>query len=207
MIIFGHFDFSLRNISSAAIIFSLALFSSCMKNNQEEIKKTDSLMTIIDSAETKFLSVDTLRIKNILDSTEYKEMLIKKYSPDSLDKETTILLADYLRILKAMENFSFEKKNIVMQIALSRKQIYDMKHDLWKNTMSKEDFGKYLQEERKAIEQLCSYLNTISYKTNLMVAQYDFLKWKVDSFISTLDTTHENESKNPNLNQEFIDKD
>lgn len=197
----------LSKFSLVGIIFSLLIFSSCRKKNAEEVKQADSLSLMIDSAEKNFFSVDSVRIKNILDSNEHKEMLIKKYSPDSLDKQTTILLANYLRLLKTLEEFPSEKKNVLMQISLSRKQLADMKHDLQSNSMSKEDFAKYFPDEQRAVDQLCSYMSMTAYKTNLMISQYDYMKGKVDSFVSTLDTLHESENKNPDLNQEFIDKD
>ena len=141
---------SIRNISSAILIFSLVILSSCMKNNQEALKQTDSLMTILDSSEKIFSSYDTTRVKNILDSTDHKVELLKKYSPDSLDKETTILLADYLHVLQALEKFPAERKNISSQISFSRKQLNDMKHDLSDGAMSKEEFAKNFPEESTA---------------------------------------------------------
>jgi hypothetical protein len=197
----------LRQISLAGIIFSLLIFSSCMKNNQAEIKQADSLMTALDSAEIKFMSFDTTRIHNILDSTDHKVELIKKFAPDSLDKETTILLANYLHIHQALEKYPPDRRNIFPQISFSKKQLNDMKHDLTSGAMSKEDFIKNFPEEGKAIAELSSYISMTSSKASLVIAQYDFMKAKVDSFIATLDTIHESERKNPNLNQEIMDMD
>jgi hypothetical protein len=178
-----------------------------MKNNQAELKQTDSLVTAIDSTEMKFMSFDTTRIENILDSTEYKVKLLKKYAPDSLDKETTILLANYLHVHQSLEKYPSDRKNISPQISFSRKQLENMKHDLNSGAMSKEDFVKNFPEEKKAVAKLSSYISMTSSKANLLIAQYDFMKMKVDSFITTLDTLHESEMKNPNLNQENFDMD
>jgi hypothetical protein len=196
-----------RNISLSAIIFSLLIFSSCQKKNAEQMRRADSLSVKIDSAEKIFFAVDTTRIKNILDSSEHTERLIKEYSPDSLDKQTTIMLADYLRSLKALEEFPAGKKNALFQISLSRKQLADMKHDLEANSMNENDFAKYFPDEQRAVDQLCSYLNMAAYKANLMISQCDYVKGKVDSFVTTLDTLNERKIKNPNFNEEFIDKD
>ena len=178
-----------------------------MKKNQEERQQTDSLMTMLDSSDKIFLSFDTARVKNILDSTDHKVELIKEYSPDSLDRETTILLSDYLHIHQALEKFPGERKNILPQISFSLKQLRDMKHDLTDGAMSKEEFAKYFPQELKSISELNSYIRMTSSKVNLLVTQYDLMKSKVDSFITTLDTLHEHEKKNPDLNQGNIDTD
>ncbi|HLG34234.1 MAG TPA: hypothetical protein VI757_05085 [Bacteroidia bacterium] len=192
---------SIRNISSAGIIFSLLIFSSCLKNTQEEIDQADRLMTAIDSAEMKFISFDTTRVSSLLDSTGFKVKLLKKFSPNSLDKSTTILLTDYLHVYMALEKYPTDRKNIFPQIAFSRKQLDNMKQDLTSGAMSKEEFAKNFPEEEKAVVELNSYISMTSSKANLLILQYDFMKERVDSFIATLDTLHENEKKNPNLNQ------
>ncbi|MBK5285283.1 MAG: hypothetical protein JJE25_07745 [Bacteroidia bacterium] len=197
----------IRNISSAAVIFSLLFFYSCLKNNSAELKQTDSLITMLDSSEKIFLSFDTNLVKNILDSSDRKVELLRKFAPDSLDKEITILLSDYLHINKTLEKSFGERNNVNPQITFSRKQLDDMKRDLNNGAMSKEDFTKNFPEEEKAVSELSSYIVMINTKTNLLLAQYEFIRTKVDSFITTLDTTHESEKKNRDLNLGNIDMD
>jgi len=172
-----------------------------------ELKRTDSLITILDSSEKIFFSFDTMRVKNILDSTEHKVELLKKYAPDSLDKETTILLADYMHNNKIIEKSFGERNNIPPLITFARKQLDDMKRDLRDGAMSSEDFTKNFPEEQKAISELNSYINMTSSKTNSLILQYEFMHTKVDSFITTLDTTRESKTKNKDLNQGNVDMD
>ena len=171
------------------------------------MKQADSLISMIDTAEKKILSVDTFRIKNILDSAEHKVMLLKKFAPDSLDKENTILLSDYLHIFQALQRFASERQNIFSQISFSRKQLADMKQDLFENKMNKEEFAANFTEEKKAVNELCSYVNLTASKTNRFLSHYDFMQAKVDLFIAAMDTVHENKNKNNDLNQGNIDTD
>lgn len=198
---------TIRNISSPAIIFSLMIFTSCVRKNQDELKRTDSLMNVLDSAENKFLASDSTRIQNVLDSMNHKTKLIQKFASDTLDKEMTIFLSDYLRIQQALEKYYPDRRNIIPQITLSKKQLDNMKHDLNNGAISKEEFEKYFPEEERAVTELSSYISMTTSKAYLLLLQYDFIRTKVDFFITTLDTIHQREEKNPDLSQENIDTD
>jgi hypothetical protein len=192
----------LRHFSLAGIIFSLLLFSSCTKKNQAEINRIDSLMAVMDSSAIKFMTIDTVRIKNIIDSSKHKVKLIREYAPDSLDKQTTILLVDFMQLYEALENFSVDRKNIFPQITFSGKQLENMKYDLSNNAMNEKEFKENFPQEQRAVGELYSAMNMHSYKTSLLIAQYDNMRTRVDSFVTQLDTTRGNKKKNPNLNRE-----
>ncbi len=147
------------------------LFSACMNTDKynEKVKQLDSLSLLIDSAEIKFSSIDTSKIKNYSIEISQNLRLFEKSNTNTITNETTILLAEYGRCLKCFEEINSEYSKLKNELTESKEQLENLIHDLKMDKVEETKAAGFIQEELIASSNSYQLIMAVEnfYKVNL----------------------------------------
>ena len=141
-----------------ALITVLFVFISCKNSLEKEHQQVVDLQKVVDNSEDLLSRADTAEIFSYV--RELKQDLwdfSKTY--DSIDKETTFLMAEYYGNKKSLyylyDNYDAFSKGIVD----SRKQLINLKTDLDNKIINQKQFEEYYNVENLIILEMDDKIN------------------------------------------------
>ena len=180
------------NIATGIILLAFIPLSICSCDNiniKKELKAIDSLNQVIGKADIKIKDIDVEKVKKCQEEVIANLNIIEEYYQDTLPRELIKLLSDYNSIKKPLKRFLDNKEYYDKEIVYSKKQLQNLKQDIEKRLITKEQFQEYYSTEMKAVSDL-------ERDINLYV---NTAKTKIDWFNSTNPKIREVIEKNGNV--------
>ncbi len=173
--------------SFLALLFAstLLLVSGCGNGDayKMEVGGLDSLQVQLDKAEQAFLSLDSSRASQTLSEVNKKLGRLNELITDTLSREEAQLLSSYRGIKKPLKEFTQKYSGTKKEITVTRKQLQDLRHDLSKGIMKKEDADFHFKKETGLATLLINSLKLSSDAVPVFLERFDLLNPKIDSLV------------------------
>ncbi len=153
----------LKSIYSSffASLLLLFLFVSCKNlKNSPEVKRIDSLKTILTEVRNKLAEVDSQKIYKTYSDHQNNSLQIKLYFNDKKENGVWENITQYDAINDPLIDFINKRGLFQSQIQQSTKQLNDLRSDFINKTINKEQFIVYYDKEAGIIEKLGNKVET-----------------------------------------------
>lgn len=164
-------------------LLAMPLLFSCTKKHPKLMAKIDSLATVLDSADHKLQQInpDTVkaRYKAFTSANEVLKQNIEKIRTD----DTWPLICRYESLDKPLRRMSFNYGLFRSEIDSTRRQLDDLRHDVSKNLLTREEFYEFFTIECHSVTAV---YNKVSKNADLMkghLSGYDTLYPKIMKMI------------------------
>lgn len=122
---------------------------------QAEIAEIDSCLALVDSLEEEYKGIefDSLRlmVKHVLDN---EDSIKKYYMPDTISLEVGTKMSECKGVRKSLGNLDLQKESFDFEFPESRKQLENLKSDITNGVLSEEKVKQFVEEEKKAVNDL-----------------------------------------------------
>lgn len=132
-------------------LFSLSLvLASCSSAEQKhDAAKTDTLISLLDSASFYLNQLDTQKIQTAFDDYMIHMKDIETFLVEKPEKEEWQLLGRYGMIRKPLRDYKKNRERLIIQIEEQRAQLLILKKKRLKGRISSEEFNEYFAQERE----------------------------------------------------------
>ena len=172
------------------IFLSLSLpffFISCNNNKHpKEIKKIDSLITVIDSIEQNLINADTAKIRSVYNIYLNNIDQIKENFNDKKEDSTWSVITTYWIIRKPLKEFFKKCPHFFNEINFSKKQLDSLKTDINNNNIPENKISEYTKTEADAVNNLMQEVSVSINLVNDRIHLFDSLNPKVIKVIEKL---------------------
>ncbi len=172
------------------ILLSTFLLASCNQTNYpNEIKTIDSLLTRIDSAENLYSKIDTSGLYEEGRTFKMKFNFVKnayEQSEDTLNHDMAILISEYRDLRKPYAQFKDMYVANAKELEFSKKQLFDLRHDLEYNLLDTNFVRRMVNSERDATESLVNETKNLFSGRKSIIDENNRLEPKIDSLITVL---------------------
>lgn len=135
------------------LLIIVSQYFSCRPYSKEkELRKTDSLRTLVKKAENTLI-VNVKAIEKRYDSIRIKKQYIKESFGNYREPEIRSLLTRYEAIENNYKNFIQNYELLEYENEAFKKKLSRLKSSLVKGELSKKEFREYYSEEKKVIKQ------------------------------------------------------
>ncbi|NTW33933.1 MAG: hypothetical protein HGB12_15180 [Bacteroidetes bacterium] len=166
---------------------SSVFFISCNNiDHSKEIKKIDSLYTVIDSIEGKIIKADTAKIRTVFNEYLNNIGLIKENFNDKKDDSIWKVITTYGIIRKPIKDFLKKYPDYYDEIKFSRKQLDSLKTDLKNDKIPENKISEYTKTEADAVNSLMQQVTVSTDVVNARLQLFDSLNPKVINVIKKL---------------------
>jgi len=165
----------MKRILFFTFVVVLILLSCKPTYIKQGIREIDSLSVKVFDAQTRFNEMDTTAIKMKYDLYMESIAKMKNIEDTSFSKEEWHAMTQYGHVRKALRNFIQQMGTFREEINYSNSQLQDLKYDLSKKYISREDFENYIQKEREAIDVFLQRFDMYYYGTINQVVAFDTL--------------------------------
>jgi len=186
----------MKNLIFLTLIL-LFFFISCKNNNHsKEIKKIDSLYTVIDSIEKNLIKADTAKIKGVFKVYLHNIEQIKEKFNDKKEDSTWSVITTYGIIRKPLKDFLKKIPGFYDEIKFSKKQLDSLKTDIKNNNIPDNKISEYTKTEADAVNNLMQEVNISINLVNARLQLFDSLNPKVIKVIEKLTKNGKNKKAN-----------
>jgi hypothetical protein len=169
-----------------AIVFSIGILSSCTKNlTEEQNQKLNALGLQLDSTLSSLNEIDSAKT---FDSSEnYFENLnfIQNEMTDTIDRETTFFIDKYYSLRKDFKLFKTNYSKVRKEIAVTRTQLANLKHDGDNGLLQEGQFDKYYHLESNNIILIMETVNGVTKAVEQILPAYEKMNTKIDSIVNS----------------------
>ena len=146
------------------------IFVSC-NPNQKEIGEVESLLALIEDSEKSLLSVDTSLVFEVKRQMD-QDIFSINTSGDTLTRKDAFKLDDVFGSKKRLHTIMRNYPGFLHQIEFSKKQLNNLKKDLEKGLVTKEDFTSYYKAEQNEVMELNSQISKALAGLDLSVIKF-----------------------------------
>lgn len=146
------------------VLFTVVGFVSCDPANtyKKEISSIDSCLTIVDSLQTVFDGIEFDSLALMYENTADNERVIKKYYiADTVNRSLASKLNEAKSVRKSFQSLPDDKKKMEDELLLATTQLANLKTDITNGVLNKDQIEQYLNQEKKALNEL--YLTIIGF--------------------------------------------
>jgi hypothetical protein len=179
------------------IILTFAILLSCCnlfqkkKTEQKKITEIDTLLTLLEKEHVKIVKFDTSFIKPYKIKMQEHLLLIQD-SLDSIDRQTALFLSKYARYKKALIKFNTKWFSLSKDLALSKHQLKNLRHDIENELIPEDSSFIFLQEEKEYALQLITESNEHIRGIQMVVDSLKVLQPEIDKLLDSLIQTKRN---------------
>lgn len=176
------------------VYFALGLlFTACSPRYvRDGIKNIDKLKLSLDTVAIQIQNLDTLMIKNKFEQYMATIQIIKTFEDDHYTPNEWAVMTQYGQIRKPVRNFLREMKNFQKELEYSTNQLNNLRYDLKKRLLSKEQFNEYFNKEQEAISMFLVNFKVHYEGMQSQLAAYDTLYPKILKVIENHNNIHNN---------------
>ncbi|MFH1320879.1 MAG: hypothetical protein ABII90_09540 [Bacteroidota bacterium] len=146
---------SYLSIGIKLFIFLPLILSSCKNVDvKKEVSAIDSLGQVVEKAHLHLKEINIENAKKIREEINTNMDFVKTHYQDTLSWDISKLLSDYHSIQKTLKHFLRIKEYLEKEIVYSNEQLKNLKHDIEKEIITKEQFNTYYEAEMKAVSGL-----------------------------------------------------
>jgi hypothetical protein len=174
----------MKYLSIIAVIISIGLLSSCTKSlTEEQTLRLNSLDLRLDSTLISLNEIDTAKINAV--AIHYFENLdyIQHKMTDTIDRETTFFIDKYYSLKKGYHLFQKDYPKVLKEIAITKTQLENLKHDGDNGLIEDEQFEKYYHLESNNIILISESANGVINAIDLIQPKYENMITKIDSIV------------------------
>ena len=148
-----------------------------------KVNTLDSLRIKLDSAEQKFLQLDSTAAVAALDTVNAKLGKLGRLIVDTLEKAEAFLISDYRAIKKPLKEFLLKSGGTKKEIGITRKQLQDLAHDLTKGIIKKEEAEINFKKESALAEMLINSITMTTEVVPIFLKRFELLNPRIDSLV------------------------
>lgn len=163
------------SISLLTLALLLSVFSCKTSDNQISIQKIDSLLTVVQRADSLFLSIDSTKVSESFSSFEATSKEFGKYFTDEQDSNWTTITS-YANIKKPLRNFLRQYPDLRHEIDYSQHQLLSLKESLKAKKIPEDSVDYYVDSETGAVFMLEQSLSFIVNDAAIELRRYDSLQ-------------------------------
>ena len=137
-------------------LLATIFFGSCNKTDlyEQNAKTLDSLSGAINSIVKELKDVDTLVLQRSITRYSWYKEFIEQNVNDTITKEEADNLQDFYASGKTLEDFSFNRKMILLRASLINSQLTKLATDIKNKSLSQEQVLNYSQFEKEEAGKL-----------------------------------------------------
>jgi hypothetical protein len=170
----------------------LLVTSACKPSYiKQGIKEIDSLSVRVFDAQSRLNEMDTAAIKMKYDLYMESIAKMKTIEDTSFSKEEWHAMTQYGHVRKALRNFIQQMSTFREEISYSASQLENLKHDLEKKYISREEYENYIQKEREAVDVFLQRFDMYYFGTLSQVTAFDTLYPVIQQVIENHDNIDE----------------
>jgi hypothetical protein len=164
-----------NSIALSTLVLLLGLFSCTTSDNAVSIQKVDSLLTVVERADSLFLSIDSAKVAESFSSFESTSKDFGKYFTDEYDSNWTTITS-YANIKKPLRNYLRQYHDLRHELDYSRAQLLSLKQSLKTDVIPEDSIEYYVDSETGAVFMLEQSLSFIVNEASMELARYDSLQ-------------------------------
>ncbi|MCC7302227.1 MAG: hypothetical protein IT233_06275 [Bacteroidia bacterium] len=169
---------------SSLLIVTLFLMPSCGGDlYQTEIRTIDSLLTALDSAEKAFWTIDSAAARTAYADVNKDLGHLTNLIQDTLEKNEALLLSRYRGIRKPLREYLLKQTVMKKEITITRKQLEDLRHDLDKELLTKENAQLHFTKESGLARLLINSLYISTESVDIFLRRYAEVNPSIDSLV------------------------
>lgn len=177
-------------------LFSIStalLIVSCSSNDRflADVEKLEETLT---KAEESLKAVDTSKTGEYFRISNEKLKFIQENFKDTMDRETTLIIADYAASRKSLRMFMENYSDVTKELDYSRSQLAALKADIQKGLMPEDKFTDYYSSESKSVEKLDELVQNLVQWYDSALKMYEAKSPPVEKIISSLKEKQEDNS-------------
>jgi hypothetical protein len=169
------------------IFFSILFWASCNSSStDQQLKKIDSLNTVLKEVEIKLLSIDTAEIYKYMAFNTKQLKYIQENVKDTVDKETAIFLSDIYAVKRSFGKLIKKREELIEELVYAKMQLYDLKKDVENKIVADSLFSQYFESEKKAILTFSGAVEALSQWNTNQTSRYNNMKPKIEEFVQKI---------------------
>lgn len=177
---------------SLFLVFISFILFSCSRVHEAGIKSIDSLLVELDSARIRLYKLDTGKVYRHIRQIENEVKTVVSQGK-AVTKENALILEKYNNARKGYSKFAERFPILFEEIETIPAQLRNLRSDLSKNLIEKEEAVLYLSKEIMAATALIQTIEGIESGIVRMDALFDESKEKVLHLIQSADTLKKEE--------------
>jgi hypothetical protein len=166
------------------LIFGVCLIlQSCREGHEAEIKRVDSLITVLNTHETTFNANSKRALEPVINEISQTVKFIADSIKDSLTVPEAKMCNQYHSIGVTLNSYESKFPEIKEQLAIGKKQLNDLKTDLKNHSVPSDSVGSYLKSEQNRVEILAFNIRFLDSTRTVKIASYDSLKPNIENLV------------------------
>lgn len=175
------------NRITAFVVIIFGLIAGCnTKHYDKEVAEVDSLLTVMQNANTKLMSVDSAKVERYFANSEHLLDYLDANYKDTMELETAVLVSEYAYIKKVLGKYGKQKKEYLELMTFNNKQLAALKADLEHGVSPEDSVPIYLETEAKAVDGLNKSIHAIVENVEIQFVKYDSLHPQVQEMVNAL---------------------
>lgn len=157
-------------------VCSVSLAACTGSHFKTEVAQVDSLLKEAEKLEKGMLAVDTIRLDSIsMEASNNINHIKRVYDTDTIDMVEARGVTTYKALRKISGRSKSERRKIWKEMALTKKQLTNLKSDLERGIPDEPTAKKYVQEEKLAFVALAGMIDNYHYNIDWAYKQFDSL--------------------------------
>lgn len=169
-------------------LFSL-LLCSCGPGDRykDEVNTLDSLVVSLDKAEKLFNSIDSAGARKYYENVNAGLGHISELVKDTLSRDQAMLISQFRSVKKPLKDYLQRLSVTYEEIAVTRKQLQDLSHDISKGLMPEKDIKHHVQKETELARLLINTLNMSHESMGVCMKRYEVINPRIDSLVQVME--------------------
>jgi hypothetical protein len=189
--------FKLKSRSFFICFLFLFVLLACRNlKNSPEVRRIDSLKSVLSTVNSKLAEIDSLKIYTMYKDNQNNTMQLGMYFNNKKENGVWECITQYDRVNFIFSDFINNRSLFISQIQKSKKQLDDLRSDFINKSISIKQFNTFFNQESDIINKLNTDVVYSVDQTKNGMALFDTLNPKVLSIIAKLKEEKNNSTKN-----------
>lgn len=180
---------SLRTSLLALPLLFLLTQCNTFTSYKAEVSTVDSLLTEVKKMEERFNNLDFTTISTVKE-TVFLELdsvtNICKNNDVALTKEEAIFFGRYKGITKPVKKVDKDRGMLIHELEFTQKQLGNLKTDLDKKALSKEEAAKFIADEKMAVKTLEKSISNLERGSDILLTKFKQMRGEVNGHFKTI---------------------
>ena len=160
---------------------------SCQQPELEPvISKSDSLLSVLDSAERKLNGIDVQKLSLMVDTIKYDASFINTQLEDTVDVDLAMSFDSYLLVKKSNERIIRAVQDHDIRVLEAKDQVKDLMHDVQEGFFGLDTARKYFRHEAKNVHQIKQNVDNLKNVAERNDTAFNELKPRVNEIIQRI---------------------